>query len=57
METPEQLALDQEATKLLTQMNARQLRRAARFMELFIKQGMSYEDAVAIVKLNFPKRK
>ena len=48
METDEQLALDQEATKLLTQMNARQLRRAARFMELFIGQGMSYEAAAAV---------
>ena len=53
METPEQLALDQEATKLLTQMNARQLRRAARFMELFIGQGMSYEDAAAAVEAEF----
>ena len=47
METAEQLALDQEATKLLRQMNAHQLRRAARFMELFIGQGMSYEAAAA----------
>ena len=55
MKTPEQLALDQEATKLLMQMDERQLSKAARFMELFIKQGMSYEDAVAIVEAEFPK--
>ena len=53
METAEQLALDQEATKLLTQMNARQLRRAARFMELFIGPGMSYEAAAAAVEAEF----
>ena len=53
MKTPEQLALDQEATKLLMQMNERQLRRAARFMELFIGQRMSYEDAAAAVEAEF----
>ena len=55
METAEQLALDQEATKLLTQMNARQLRKATRFMQLYIGQGMSYEDAVEITEAEFPK--
>ena len=55
METAEQLALDQEVTELLMQMNARQLRRAARFMELFIGQGMNYEDAVEITEAEFSK--
>ena len=53
MKTPEQLALDQEVTELLMQMNARQLRRAARFMELFIGQGMSYEAAAAAAEAEF----
>ena len=53
METAEQLALDQEATKLLRQMNERQLHRAARFTELFIKQGMAFEDAAAAVEAEF----
>ena len=55
METAEQLALDQEATQLLMQMNARQLRKATRFMQLYIGQGMSYEDAVAITEAEFSK--
>ena len=55
METAEQLALDQEATKLLMQMNERQLRKATRFMQLYIGQGMSYEDAVEITEAEFPK--
>ena len=53
METAEQLALDQEVTELLMQMNARQLRRAARFMELFIGQGMSYEADAAAAEAEF----
>ena len=57
MKTPEQLTMRDEITELLRQMNERQISKATRFVELFIKQGMSYEDAVAIVKLNFPKRK
>ena len=47
-----------EATKLLRQMNERQLRKAARFMQLYIGQGMSYEDAVTAVEITeaeFPK--
>lgn len=55
MKTPEQLALDQEATKLPMQMNERQLRKATRFMQLYIGQGMSYEDAVAITEAEFSK--
>lgn len=55
METAEQLALDQEFTELLMQMNERQLRKAALFMQLFIGQGMSYEDAVEIAEAEFPK--
>lgn len=55
MKTPEQLALDQEATKLLMQMNERQLRKAALFMQLYIGQRMSYEDAVEITEAEFPK--
>ena len=53
MKTPEQLAFGQEVTKLLEQMTERQLHRAARFMELFIKQGMTFENAVAIVESEF----
>ena len=53
MKTPEQLAFGQEVTELLEQMNERQLSKAARFMELFIKQGMTFEDAVAIVEAEF----
>lgn len=53
METAEQLAFGQEVTELLEQMNERQLRKAARFMELFIGQGMSYEDAAAAVEAEF----
>ena len=55
METAEQLALDQEATKLLRQMNERQLHKSARFLQLFIGQGMPYEDAEAAVEAEFPK--
>ena len=55
MKTPEQLTMRDEITELLMQMDERQLSKAARFMELFIKQGMSYEDAVAIVEAEFPK--
>ena len=53
MKTPEQLALDQDFTELLMQMNERQLRKAALFMQLFIGQGMSYEDAVEITEAEF----
>ena len=55
MKTPEQLAFDQEFTELLMQMNERQINRAARFVQLFIGQGMSYEDAVEITEAEFPK--
>ena len=53
MKTPEQLALDQECTELLMQMNERQLRKAALFMQLYIGQRMSYEDAAAAVEAEF----
>lgn len=55
MKTPEQLTMQDEITELLMQMNERQLHKAARFTELFIKQGMGYEDAVAAVEAEFPK--
>lgn len=55
MKTPEQLAFDQEVTKLLEQMTERQLHRAARFLQLYIGQGMSYEDAAATAEAEFPK--
>lgn len=53
MKTPEQLALDQEVTELLMQMNERQLRKAALFMQLYIGQRMSYEAAAAAVEAEF----
>ena len=53
MKTPEQLALDQEVTELLMQMNERQLRKAALFMQLYIGQRMSYEDAATAVEAEF----
>ena len=53
MKTPEQLALDQEVTELLMRMNERQLRKAALFMQLYIGQGMSYEDAATAVEAEF----
>lgn len=53
MKTPEQLAFGQEVTELLERMNEKQLRRAARFMQLYIGQGMSYEDAAAAVEAEF----
>ena len=55
MKSPEQLAMRDELTELLEQMNERQLHKAARFFDLFIRQGMPYEDAVAAVKAEFPK--
>lgn len=55
MKTPEQLAFGQELTELLDQMNERQLHKAARFMELFIRQGMTFEDAKATVAAEFSK--
>ena len=53
MKTPEQLAFGQEVTELLEQMTEKQLRRAARFVQLYIVQGMSYEDAAAAVEAEF----
>lgn len=53
MKTPEQLAFGQEVTELLEQMTEKQLRRAARFVQLYIGQGMSYEDAAAAVEAEF----
>lgn len=55
MKTPEQLTMQDEITELLMKMNERQLHRAARFIQLYIGQGMSYEDAAATVKAEFPK--
>lgn len=55
MKTPEQLAFGQELTELLNRMNERQLHKAARFFDLFIRQRMTYEDAVAAVEAEFPK--
>ena len=53
MKTPEQLAFGQEVTELLEQMTEKQLRRAARFVQLYIGQGMSYDDAAAAVEAEF----
>lgn len=53
METAEQLALDQEFTELLERMDERQFRKAALFTALFLKQGMAFEDAVAITEAEF----
>ena len=53
MKTPEQLTTLDEITELLEQMDERQLRRAALFTELFLKRGMSYEDAVEITEAEF----
>lgn len=55
VKTAEQLAFGQEVTELLEQMNERQLRKAARFIQLYIGQGMSYEDAAATAEAEFPK--
>ena len=55
MKTHGQLLMQDEITELLEQMNERQLHRAARFIQLYIGQGMSYEAAVAIVESEFPK--
>ena len=55
MKTAEQLTMRDEITELLMQMNERQLSKAARFTELFFKQGMAFEDAVEITEAEFPK--
>ena len=55
MKTSEQLTMRDEITELLMQMNERQLSKAARFTELFIKQGMTFEAAVTIVESEFSK--
>ena len=52
----EQAATLQEVTELLEQLNAQQLHKAARFFDLFIRQGLPYEDAVAAVKAEFPPK-
>ena len=51
----EQLSMQRELTELLEQMNEQQLRKAARFTQLFLGQGLPYDDAVAIVEAEFPK--
>ena len=56
MKTPEQLAMQDELTELLMQMDERQLHKAARFMELFIRQGMTFEDAKATVEAEFAEK-
>ena len=53
MKTPEQLTMRDEITDLLMQMNERQLSKAARFVQLYIGQGMSYEDAATAVEAEF----
>lgn len=55
MKTPEQLAMQRELTELLEQMNEQQLRKAARFAQLFLGQEIPFEDAVAAVEAEFPK--
>lgn len=55
MKTPEQLAFGQEVTDLLMQMDERQLHKATRFFDLFIRQEIPFEDAMAIVEAEFPK--
>lgn len=55
MKTPEHLTMRDEITELLMQMNERQLRKAALFTELFLKQGMAFEDAVEITEAEFPQ--
>ena len=42
MKTPEQLAFGQEVTELLERMDERQIRRAARFMELVSSMASSH---------------
>ena len=51
----EQTATLQELTELLEQMNEQQLRKAARFTQLFLGEKIPFEDAVAIVEAEFPK--
>ncbi len=53
MKTSEQLTMRDEITELLMQMNERQLSKAARFVQLYIGQGMRYEDAVEITEAEF----
>ena len=53
MKTPEQLAMQRELTELLNRMDERQLHKAARFFDLFIRQGLPYGDAVAAVEAEF----
>lgn len=55
MKTPEELTTLDEITELLERMDERQFRKAALFTVLFLKQGMAFEDAVAIVESEFPK--
>ena len=52
----EQAATLQELTELLNRMDERQLHKAARFFDLFIRQGLPYGDAVAAVKAEFPPK-
>lgn len=49
----EQTATLQELTALLNRMDERQLHKAIRFFDLFIRQEMPYEEAVAIVEAEF----
>ena len=53
METAEQLTTLDEITELLEQMNERQLRKAALFTALFLKQGLAFADAVEITEAEF----
>ena len=54
MKTPEELTTLDEITELLERMDERQFRKAALFTALFLKQGMAFEDAVAITEAEFP---
>ena len=53
MKTPEELTTLDEITELLERMDERQFRKAALFTALFLKQGMSFTDAVAITEAEF----
>lgn len=56
MKTPEQLAMQDELTELLMQMDERQLHKAARFAQLFLGQEIPFEDAVSIVQAEFAEK-
>lgn len=52
----EQTATLQELTELLDKMDERQLHKATRFFDLFIRQKMPYEEAVAAVEAEFAEK-